>query len=91
MRLNTPKCRFWLIRGLGRSGTTTLDLALDAYSHITGFGETVRLLEKPSPGNSHRGPAQLLRYQRRCTCGHQVAAQCPVWGPVLDCLPEHDP
>ncbi len=92
MRLNTPKRRLLLIRGLGHSGTTILDLALGAHSQITGLGEAVRLLEKPSPRDSHRGPAQLrgdLRHQRRCTCG-QVAAQCPVWGPVLDWLPEHD-
>ena len=92
MRLNTPKRRLLLIRGLGHSGTTILDLALGAHSQITGLGEAVRLLEKPSPGDSHRGPARLrgdLRHQRRCTCG-QVAAQCPVWGPVLEWLPEHD-
>ncbi len=92
MRLNTPKRRLLLIRGLGHSGTTILDLALGAHSQITGLGEAVRLLEKPSPGDSHRGPAQLrehLRHQRRCTCG-QIAAQCPVWGPVLEWLPEHD-
>jgi uncharacterized protein (DUF2237 family) len=30
-----------------------------------------------------------LRFERRCTCG-EVAADCPVWGPVLAWLPEHD-
>jgi len=67
-------------------------LALGAHSQITGLGEAVRLLEKPAPADSHRGPAQLrgdLRYQRRCTCG-QVAAECAVWGPVLDWLPKND-
>ena len=90
--MSTFKRQLLLIRGLGHSGTTILDLALGAHSQITGLGEAVRLLEKPAPADSHRGPAQLrgdLRHHRRCTCG-QVAAHCPVWGPVLDWLPEHD-
>ena len=92
MRLNTPKHRLLLIRGLGHSGTTILDLALGAHSQIVGLGEAVRLLEKPAPEDSHRGPAQLrgeLQHRRLCTCG-QVAAECPVWGPLLRWLPEHD-
>ena len=92
MRLNTPKRQLLLIRGLGHSGTTILDLALGAHSQIVGLGEAVRLLEKPAPEDSHRGPAQLrgeLQHRRRCTCG-QVAAECPVWGPLLRWLPEHD-
>ena len=92
MRLNTPKRHLLLIRGLGHSGTTILDLALGAHSQITGLGEAVRLLEKPAPADHHRGPAQLrgeLKHHRHCTCG-QVAAECPVWGPVLEWLPEHD-
>lgn len=90
--MTTFKSRVLLIRGLGHSGTTILDLALGAHSRITGLGEAVRLLEKPAPGDHHRGPAQLrgaLRHERLCTCG-KVAAQCPVWGPVLTWLPEHD-
>ena len=81
-----------LIRGLGHSGTTILDLALGAHPQITGLGEAVRLLEKPAPQDGHRGPAQLrgdLRYERRCTCG-LVADDCPVWGPMLRWLPDHD-
>ena len=81
-----------LIRGLGHSGTTILDLALGAHPQITGLGEAVRLLEKPAAKDSHRGPAQLrgeLRFKRECTCG-VVADRCPVWGPVLRWLPAHD-
>lgn len=92
MCLNTPKRQLLLIRGLGHSGTTILDLALGAHSQIVGLGEAVRLLEKPAPEDSHRGPAQLrgeLQHRRLCTCG-QVAAECPVWGPLLRWLPEHD-
>ena len=85
-------CKVLLIRGLGHSGTTILDLALGAHPQITGLGEAVRLLEKPAPQDGHRGPAQLrgdLRYQRQCTCG-LVADACPVWGPMLRWLPDHD-
>ena len=81
-----------LIRGLGHSGSTILDLALGAHPAITGLGEAVRILERPRPGEEQRGPAQLrgaLRHQRRCTCG-QLAADCPIWGPLLEWLPVHD-
>jgi len=81
-----------LIRGLGHSGTTILDLALGAHPQLVGLGEAARILERPAAGEESRGPAQLrgdLRFQRRCTCGEK-AADCPVWGPLLDWLPAHD-
>ncbi len=90
--MTEAKRRLLLIRGLGHSGTTILDLALGAHPQITGLGEAVRLLEKPAVKDSHRGPAQLrgvLRFKRECTCG-LVADRCPVWGPVLRWLPAHD-
>ena len=90
--MTDPKRRLLLIRGLGHSGTTILDLALGAHPQITGLGEAVRLLEKPADQDSHRGPAQLrgeLRFKRECTCG-LVADRCPVWGPILRWLPAHD-
>lgn len=90
--MTEPKRRLLLIRGLGHSGTTILDLALGAHPQITGLGEAVRLLERPAAKDSHRGPAQLrgeLRFKRECTCG-LVADRCPVWGPVLRWLPAHD-
>jgi len=90
--MSSPSFRLLLIRGLGHSGTTILDLALGAHPQMIGLGEAVRVLQKPLRGESQRGPAQLrgaLRHERLCTCG-QVAAQCPVWGPVLDWLPAHD-
>jgi hypothetical protein len=86
------KRRLILIRGLGHSGTTILDLALGAHPQITGLGEAVRLLKKPADKDSHRGPAQLrgeLRFKRECTCG-LVADRCPVWGPILRWLPAND-
>ena len=81
-----------LIRGLGHSGTTILDLALGAHPQVVGLGEAVRILARPAPGEEGRGPAQLrgeLRHSRLCTCG-VTAAQCPVWGPLLTWLPDND-
>ncbi|WP_370523173.1 hypothetical protein [Synechococcus sp. A15-60] len=51
--------RLLLIRGLGHSGTTILDLALGAYPQLVGLGETARILERPAAGEEHRGLAQL--------------------------------
>ena len=59
-----------LIRGLGHSGSTILDLALGAHSSIVGLGEAVRVLEQPRLGEAHKGPQQLqgaLRFERQCT------------------------
>ncbi len=81
-----------LIRGLGHSGTTVLDLLLGSHSRMVGLGEAVRILEPIGPGEEQRGPAQLrqeLRHTRRCTCG-ETAARCPIWGPLLEWLPAHD-
>ena len=88
----SPRRRLLLIRGLGHSGSTILDLALGAHPQLVGLGEAARILERPSPGDDYRGPAQLrreLRFKRSCTCG-AVAAECPVWGPVLEWLPGND-
>ena len=43
-------------------------------------------------GESRKCPQQLrgaLRFERRCTCG-ALAGTCPVWGPLLEWLPQHD-
>ena len=84
--------RLLLIRGLGHSGTTILDLALGAHPDLIGLGEAVRVLRQPGPGEEARGPALLrgsLRHERLCTCGC-TAATCPVWGPMLAWLADHD-
>ncbi len=85
-----------LIRGLGHSGSTILDLALGSHPQIVGLGEAARLLAVPAPGEELRAPAQLrrtgvgsLRQTRRCSCG-ELAVDCPVWGPMLEWLPGHD-
>ena len=81
-----------LIRGLGHSGSTILDLALGAHPQVVGVGEAVRVLARPAPDEVGRGPQRLrgeLRFERRCTCG-ELAGDCRVWGPLLAWLPEHD-
>ena len=81
-----------LIRGLGHSGTTILDLALGAHPRIVGLGEATRILQTPRPGEENRGPALLRgshRHERRCTCG-ELAVDCPVWGPALTWLVAHE-
>ena len=81
-----------LIRGLGHSGSTVLDLALGAHPQLLGLGEAVRVLDTPPPSDWESVPAQLRdqrRHQRRCTCG-ATAAECAVWGPVLDDLAARD-
>ena len=81
-----------LIRGLGHSGSTILDLALGAHPQVVGVGEAVRVLARPAPDEVGRGPQRLrgeLRFERRCTCG-ELADDCRVWGPLLAWLPEHD-
>jgi hypothetical protein len=81
-----------LIRGLGHSGTTILDLALGTHPRMLGLGEAVRVLRTPLPGEETRGPARLraeLKHERLCTCG-RTAALCPIWGDLLTWLPEHD-
>ena len=92
MREAVLKRRLLLIRGLGHSGTTILDLALGAHPQLIGLGEAARILQSPGPGEENRGPSQLrgaLRFERRCTCG-AIAADCPVWGDLLEWLPAND-
>ena len=90
--MSSKRLKLLLIRGLGHSGTTMLDLALGAHPQIIGLGEAARILATPKPGDEHRGPSQLRgahRFERRCTCG-VVAAECPIWGPQLEWLRLHD-
>ena len=81
-----------LIRGLGHSGTTILDLSLGVHPEIMGLGEAMRLLRQPRPEEISCGPAYLRghgRFKRRCTC-EALAVNCPLWGPMLDWLSTHD-
>ena len=88
----TARQTLLLIRGLGHSGSTILDLALGAHPQVIGLGEAARVLARPKPGEEQRGPAMLRgshRDKRRCTCG-AIASDCPVWGPMLSWLVAHD-
>ncbi|MCP3993374.1 MAG: sulfotransferase [Actinomycetia bacterium] len=59
--------------GLGRSGTTLLDMYLSSQSHgVVGTGEVHRL-------SIWRGS------EHRCACGERID-DCPLWAPVLEDL-----
>ena len=86
------RLKLLLIRGLGHSGTTILDLALGANPSVTGLGEAARLLLPPRSSDAHDGPYQLrsdLRFKRLCSCG-SVASDCSVWGEYLEWLRLND-
>ena len=81
-----------LIRGLGHSGSTILDLALGAHPDVMGLGEAARILLPPRRTDKHDGPYNLrneLRFERLCSCG-SVAANCPLWGDYLEWLRLND-
>ena len=81
-----------LIRGLGHSGTTILDLALGANPDVMGLGEAARLLRPPEIADAHDGPYRLrndMRFKRLCSCG-SVAAECSIWGEYLEWLRLND-
>ena len=86
----TIRPRLLLIRGLGHSSTTILDLALVPPS-IIGLGEAVRILERPQADERIAG---LHNYAEVfvLTSLHmwRAGSECPVWGPVLEWLPDHD-
>ena len=69
-----------LIRGLGHSGSTILDLALGAHPQLIGLGEAVRVLERPRLGEEHKG---------RSNCGvisaSNVAAPVVSWPATVRC------
>lgn len=91
-RSSPPPAGLLLIRGLGHSGSTVLDMALGAHPKMLGLGEAVRIVRNPTPLESGKGPARLRgqeRFERRCTCG-ALAAECLVWGDFLPWLSEHD-
>ena len=48
--MSSKRLKLLLIRGLGHSGTTMLDLALGAHPQIIGLGEAARILATPQAG-----------------------------------------
>ena len=79
-----------LIRGLGHSGTTILDLILGAHSSIIGIGEGIRTLRgtikkdtMPQKIRSEEG------YKIPCTCG-KIVKYCDIWGNTIQYLISND-
>ena len=66
-----------LIRGLGHSGSTILDLALGAHPQLIGLGEAVRVLERPRLGEEHKGPQQPTPTAPKEECTTQVTQPGP--------------
>jgi hypothetical protein len=77
------KKKLILIRGLGHSGTTILDLFLGTHPSIIGIGEGIRTLK----GQYDIGLPTRLRTDERtrikCTCDETVP-NCKIWGKTLE-------
>ena len=72
-----------LIRGLGHSGSTILDLALGSHPQLIGLGEAVRVLERPRRGEEYKGPQQP-DFWRLSECGsRQTHARKTEYSPLL--------
>ena len=78
-----------LVRGLGHSGSTLLDLVLGGHPSVIGLGEASRVLLSAS---ADEFAGYLLndwssKYIWPCTCGSTVD-QCPVWSRFFLDLPD---
>lgn len=69
-----------LIRGLGHSGSTLLDLVLGGHPSIIGVGEASRVLLNASEDLSitYRLNDWREQYTQPCTCGLMID-ECPLW------------
>jgi hypothetical protein len=67
------------ISGIGRSGTTILDIAISAIPHSVGLGEVVQFM-RDFDRYWHRAASH------QCACGASLA-HCPMWGPLGEILP----
>ena len=69
-----------LVRGLGHSGSTLLDLVLGGHPSVVGLGEASRVLFDASADefSDYRLKDWSLKYNIPCTCGATVD-QCFVW------------
>jgi hypothetical protein len=84
------KQKLILIRGLGHSGSTILDLILGAHSSIIGIGEGIRTLRgtikkdtMPQKIRSEEG------HKIPCTCG-KIVKDCGIWGNTIQYLISND-
>ena len=69
-----------LIRGLGHSGNTLLDLVLGGHPSVIGLGEASRVLLSALADSSVGCQLNDWReqYTQPCTCGLMID-QCPLW------------
>ncbi|MFA9460383.1 sulfotransferase [Thiohalorhabdus sp. Cl-TMA] len=66
------------ITGLGRSGSTLLDVLLNAHSGMVGVGEVHKLRKFARLERSGR-PGSLDRIGNSCACGAPTVWDCPFW------------
>ncbi|MFA9460561.1 sulfotransferase family protein [Thiohalorhabdus sp. Cl-TMA] len=69
------------VTGLGRSGTTLLDVLLNAHSGMAGVGE-VHKLRKFARLQRQKNPQSTDRIGNSCACGAEDIWQCPFWTAV---------
>lgn len=69
------KNKIVFILGIGRSGSTLLDVTLGSHPNFIGLGEVYATL---------RNDFNVLdKYKRTCTCGNTVD-DCPFWGKIAE-------
>ncbi|MFP4561561.1 MAG: sulfotransferase family protein [Thiohalorhabdus sp.] len=66
------------VTGLGRSGTTLLDVLLNAHSGMAGVGE-VHKLRGFARLQRCKNPQSIDRIGNSCACGAEDIWQCPFW------------
>ncbi|HKJ89357.1 MAG TPA: sulfotransferase [Gammaproteobacteria bacterium] len=66
------------VTGLGRSGTTLLDVLLNAHSEMAGVGE-VHKLRKFARLQRQKNPRSTDRIGNSCACGAEDIWKCPFW------------
>ncbi len=66
------------VTGLGRSGTTLLDVLLNAHGAMVGVGE-VHKLGSFARLERQRNPRSTDRIGNSCACGAEDIWQCPFW------------
>jgi len=69
------------VTGLGRSGTTLLDVLLNAHSQMVGVGE-VHKLRKFARLERKQNPQSTDRIGNSCACGAVDVWKCPFWTQV---------
>ncbi|HKJ70836.1 MAG TPA: sulfotransferase [Gammaproteobacteria bacterium] len=73
------------VTGLGRSGTTLLDVLLNAHSRMVGVGE-VHKLRAFARMQRQANPTSTDRIGNSCACGAPTIWECPFWPRVDEIL-----